>query len=102
VGGNQVRFHHHVVRAMPGGAAGFPLKEKAAKQSASVNLSELRQSLTTYLDEYGKAHTFPNSRRPLDLKDLRVVAFIQDDQTKEVLQAAQVDVKGAGSEAEMK
>jgi len=87
---------------MPGGAAGFPLKEKAAKQSASVNLSELRQSLTTYLDEYGKAHAFPNSRRPLDLKNLRVVAFIQDDQTKEVLQAAQVDVKGLGGEAETK
>jgi hypothetical protein len=102
VGGNQVRFHHHVVRAMPGGAAGFPLKEKAAKQSASVNLSELRQSLTTYLDEYGKAHAFPNSRRPLDLKNLRVVAFIQDDQTKEVLQTAQVDVKGLGGEAETK
>jgi hypothetical protein len=102
VGGNQVRFHHHVVRSMPGGAAGFPLKEKAAKQSASVNLSELRQSLTTYLDEFGKTHAFPNSRRPLDLKDLRVVAFIQDDQTKEVLQAAQVDVKGQGGEAETK
>jgi hypothetical protein len=54
------------------------------------------------LDEYGKAHAFPNSRRPLDLKNLRVVAFIQDDQTKEVLQAAQVDVKGQGGEAEMK
>jgi hypothetical protein len=102
VGGNQVRFHHHVVRAMPGSAAGFPLKEKAAKQSASVNLSELRQSLTTYLDEYGKTHAFPNSRRPLDLKDLRVVAFIQDDQTKEVLQTAQVEVKGLGGEAETK
>ncbi|HEV2945934.1 MAG TPA: hypothetical protein VGX70_01070 [Gemmataceae bacterium] len=102
VGGNQVRFHHHVVRAMPGSSAGFPLKEKAAKQSASVNLSELRQSLTTYLDEFGKSHAFPNSRRPLDLKNLRVVAFIQDDQTKEVLQAAQVDVKGQGGEAEIK
>jgi hypothetical protein len=102
VGGNQVRFHHHVVRSMPGGAAGFPLKEKTAKQSASVNLAEVRQALTTYLDEYGKTHSFPNSRRPLDLKNLRVVAFIQDDQTKEVLQTAQVEVKAGEAQADSK
>jgi len=91
---NQIRFHHHVVRAMPGGVAGIPLKEKSSKQSASVNLTELRQTLTSYLDDYGKDHQFSSSRRPMDLKNLRVVAFVQDDQTKEVLQAAQVDVKG--------
>lgn len=101
-GGNQVRFHHHVVRAMPGGAAGLPLKEKSAKQSISVNLTELRKKLNSYLEDYDKAHSFPNSRRPLDLKNLRLVAFIQDDQTKEVLQAAQVDVKGPEGEAEAK
>ncbi len=101
-GGNQIRYHHHVVRAMPGGVAGFPLKEKSSKQSATVNLAELRQKLTSFLDEYGKDHPFPNSRRPLELKKLRVVAFIQDDQTKEVLQAAQVDVKGPEGEAEAK
>ena len=101
-GGNQIRFHHHVVRAMPGGVAGLPLKEKSSKQSASVNLAELRKSLGSYLDDYGKDHAFPNSRRPLDLKNLRVVAFIQDDQTKEVLQAVQTEVKGPEGEAETK
>lgn len=102
VGGNQVRFHHDVVRALPGGVDGFPLKEKTAKQTASVNLAELKKTLTSYLDDSAKKAPFPNDRRPLDLKKLKVVAFIQDDDSKEVLQAAQVDVKGAEAEAETK
>jgi len=102
VGGNQVRFHHDVVRALPGGADGFPLKEKNAKQTASVNLAELRKNLSSYLDDFAKQRPFPNDRRPLELKKLRVVAFVQDDETKEVLQATQVEVKGAESEAETK
>jgi hypothetical protein len=102
LGGNQVRFHHDVVRALPGGTEGFPLKEKSSKHTASVDLAELRQKLTAYLDDYAKQRPFPNARRPLDLKKLRVVAFIQDDDTKEVLQAAQADVKGMEGEAETK
>jgi hypothetical protein len=102
VGGNQVRFHHDVVRALPGGADGFPLKEKSSKQTASVDLAELRQKVTAYLDDYAKQRPFPNGRRPLELKKLRVVAFIQDDDSKEVLQAAQADVKGMEGEAETK
>ena len=30
-----------------------------------------------------------------NIKHLKVIAFIQDDDTKEILQAAQVDVPGA-------
>jgi hypothetical protein len=102
VGGNQLRFHHDVVRALPGGADGFPLKEKTAKQTATINLADLRKNLTSYLDDFGKKVPFPNDRRPLDLKKVKVVAFVQDDDTKEVLQAAQVEVKGAEAEAETK
>jgi len=102
VGGNQIRYHHDVVRSLPGGAEGFPLKEKTSKQTTSVDLAELRQKLTAYLDDFAKQRPFPNGRRPLELKKLRVVAFIQDDESKEVLQAAQVDVKGAEGEAEAK
>jgi hypothetical protein len=102
VGGNQVRFHHDVVRALPGGADGFPLKERTAKQTATVNLAELKKNLSSYLDEFAKKTPFPNDRRPLDLKKLKVVAFVQDDDSKEVLQAAQVDVKAGEAEAETK
>ena len=70
------------------------LKEKSGKQTATVDLDEVRKSLAKYLDTYSeKEGPFPTKERPLDLKKLRVVAFLQNDQTKEVLQAAQTDVK---------
>jgi hypothetical protein len=99
-GGNQMRFHHHVVRAFPGGVKGVAVKSKTAKQTATVELDELRKDLTKYLEDYAKENKdtpFPNSQRPLELKDLKVVAFLQNDKTKEVLQAVLVDVK-AGAE----
>jgi hypothetical protein len=34
----------------------------------------------------------PSKERPLALKNLAVVAFVQNDDTTEVLQAVQVDV----------
>ncbi|HEY1861127.1 MAG TPA: hypothetical protein VGG61_12270 [Gemmataceae bacterium] len=92
-GGNGVPEYHSVVRALPGGAAGLALKEKTGKQEASVDLDDLRKSLKKYLDDYAdKEDAFPNKERPLELKNLRVVAFVQNDQTMEVLQAIQVDV----------
>jgi len=74
---NGQRIHHHVVRAMPGGADGFALKEATAKQEIKIDLAALRKSLA---DD------------PIDLKHLAVVAFIQNDKTREVLQATQADV----------
>ncbi len=76
-GPNRQRIHHQVVRAMPGGALGFALKEATAKQEMKIDLAALRRSLA---DD------------PIDLKHLAVVAFIQNDKTREVLQAAQADV----------
>jgi len=92
-GGNKLPRHHSVVRAMPGGAAGFPLKDKAGKQTAAIDLDELRKQLTSYLDEAAKdLGEFPSKDRPMDLKKLKVVAYVQNDATKEILQAVQVDV----------
>ena len=92
VGGNQLRFHHRVVRDLPGGAAGIALKAKTGKQQATVDLAKLRERLTEYLTEVGKKTPFPNESRPLDLKNLYVVAFVQNDENKEVLQSVQVKV----------
>jgi hypothetical protein len=93
-GGNGIPEYRSVVRALPGGAAGLALKEKTGKQEATVDLDDLRKSLKKYLDDYAdKEDAFPNKERPLELKNLRVIAFVQNDLTKEVLQAIQVDVK---------
>lgn len=90
-GGNGQRLHHHVVRGFPGGVEGIALKEKAGKHSASVSVSELAKALAAYLAEFGKPGPgFPEDDRPLNLKNLKVVALIQDNATKEILQAAQI------------
>jgi hypothetical protein len=93
-GKNRQNFHLYVVRDMPGGAAGFPLTTKNNKLTATVNLEMLRSKLNTYLDDFAKHYPFPDEQRPLDFKSLHVVAFVQNDTTREVLQAAQVKVVG--------
>jgi hypothetical protein len=97
VGSNGLRFHHQVVRAMPGGAAGIAIKDKSLKHSATVELANVRKGLTAYLDEYAASSAFPKPDRPLDLKNLRVIALVQNDKTKEILQALQMEVEGAST-----
>jgi hypothetical protein len=89
---NGQRFHQHVVRAFPGGVAGTPVKMKAGKHAATIDVDQLRGTLGRYLSEMSKVARFPDDDRPLDMQRLKVVAFIQDDKSKEIFQAAQVDV----------
>lgn len=93
-GRNQVPEHHCVVRHFPGGVDGASLKEKASSHQVTVKLGEVRKQLEDYLKRTETATGFPNKDRPLELKNLRVVAFVQNDETGEVLQAGQVEVKG--------
>ena len=95
VGGNRLRFHHHVVRAMPGGADGVEVKEGSFRHAATVDLAEVRKGLTAYLDEYAaNERPFPKADRPMAMDHLGVVALVQDDATGEILQAAHIEVKG--------
>jgi hypothetical protein len=101
-GVNGVRYHHAVVRAMPGGPKGFPLMKSSAEQSVTVKLSDVRTANHKALDEFAadlqkRGAEFSFLSRPMALKDLKVVAFVQDDATNEVLQAVQV-VVDAGKE----
>jgi hypothetical protein len=93
VGGNKLRFHHQVVRAMPGGPDGVAIPDKTFKNRTEFDLAKLRKTLTSYLDDYAKnEQAFPRPDRPMDLHGLRLIAFVQDDATREILQAVQVDV----------
>jgi hypothetical protein len=95
-GTNGQRLHHHVVRAFPGGTEGFALNRKKPNvQNLTVSLTEVGKGLNEYLDGAGKKQPFLDDDRPLDLKHLKIVAFVQDDETKEILQAAQTDVPEA-------
>ncbi len=87
-GSNTLQYHHRVVRAMPGGARGFILKKKSAEHAADVNLEDLRKSLNRYLDD-----EYPEGARPMRLRDLHLVAFVQNDETTEILHAIDVPVR---------
>jgi hypothetical protein len=95
-GGNGQRLHQHVVRALPGGADGFALTEVETRKNVTVDLADLKKTLDTYMTDFNKGNRkFRDDEYPLSLKNLKVVALIQDDKSKEILQAAQIDVPAA-------
>jgi hypothetical protein len=95
-GGNKLRFHHNVVRALPGGAEGKALEDGKGEVEATIRLSDLRQGQDAYLDQYPKSprgRAFPNPLPPIDLDDLAVVALVQDDAGHSIWHAVQAPVK---------
>jgi hypothetical protein len=95
-GGNGLTYHHHVVRDMPGGPQGLALTKEAVRHELTVDVSGLRGKLGIYLEEFAKnAGPFSGSW-PLALYDLRLVAFVQSDENKEVLQAVEVPIRAGG------
>jgi len=94
-GGNNLKYHHFVVRSLPGGPLGVALTKKSMDHSVSVKIDELRGKLSDYLTNFTKENEVEFSRpdRPMRLKKLRVVAMIQDDESNDILQAVQAEVK---------
>ena len=87
-GQSGVRLHYQVARALPGGADGSPVKEGTTKIDLPVKLGDVAKAANAYLDM--EMYTGPD--RPLDLKKLKAVAFLQNAKTQEVLQVTQVEV----------
>jgi hypothetical protein len=90
---NGQRYHQYVVRSFPSGQDGYPLKEKSARKKVTVDLRGLRrtleENLTNFKSKFKPLHEDPS----LQLKHLKVLALVQDDGTKEILNAAQIDVE---------
>ncbi|MHC5540155.1 hypothetical protein ACYOEI_18195 [Singulisphaera rosea] len=89
VGGNRLRFHHHVVRAFPGGIEGKDLSAGDGQMTLIVNLANLKQQLTKYAHDATQRPS-PNLLSEIELKHLSVVAFVQDDADKAILHAVSV------------
>ena len=92
VGGNQVRFHHHVVRAFPGGTKGKDLTAGMGKVELTLDLGDLKSQIESYLSDFAKTSSFSNPLPAIKLDDLAVVAFVQDDGDRSVLGAVSVSV----------
>jgi hypothetical protein len=88
-GTNGLSYHAHVVRALPGGPAGFDLTKDSAMWNTKVDLADIRQSASKHLDGF----PYLDGQRPFSFRNLRVVAFIQNDDTKDVLHTVDVAVK---------
>jgi hypothetical protein len=87
-GPNGRRLHRHVVRAFPGGVEGVAVSAPGGRHQATIDIAELRKTLREQLADF---RALKDEEGPVELKRLKVVAFLQDD-SKAVLQAAQADV----------
>ncbi|MFO0810498.1 MAG: hypothetical protein U0746_17875 [Gemmataceae bacterium] len=93
-GSNGIRFHPSVVRGFIGGDEGIPMTKTSNEVSQTIDLAVVRKTLNALLDMRQKANPDTSiAIRPMALKGLSVVAFVQDDTTREVLQALRVEVK---------
>ena len=95
---NGIRKHDMVVRAMPGGEPGVSVTDGALKYKGSVDLAGLKKELSNYLTNFEEDQGQKFPAKPIDLEKLHVVAFVQDDATREILQATVVSVSPAATE----
>jgi len=103
-GENGVRFHPMVVRSLAStekNTLGFPVAPgKGAKVAYTFDITKAVADAKAHLDEmeggssqrFGKFQ-FIERENEINPAHLRVVAFVQDEKTKEILQAASVDLK---------
>lgn len=92
-GGNGLRFHRNVVRTMPGGTKGIELTTDSVTKKETINLSDLRKSLTKELNKLSANGTpLPGPYRPMEFKTLKLVAWVQSDADRAIWQAVQADV----------
>jgi len=92
-GAGGLRLHRNVIRAMPGGAAGLSLKQPTETRELTVSLNELRTRLLKEMNDYAiRVQPFADPFRPVELKKLWAVAWVQDEKSHVVLQVARYPV----------
>jgi hypothetical protein len=101
-GENGIRIHPMIVRSMAGeNANGFALAEKPEAISWRFDLNAITQELKKALDDFEvtrkatDGYTFVEKKHVIDPSQLSVVAFVQDEKTKKVLQAVSVRINPA-------
>lgn len=94
---NGVRSHEMIVRRMIGGPGGVEVKDGKLAVKESIPMAELKTSLVDYLKKYEESENIDFPAKPLDLKRLHVVAFVQNDESHEVLQTNAIAVTSTDS-----
>ena len=91
---NGIREHEMVVRSMFGHPRGVAPAQGRLSYETTVKLDQLKQQLIDDLTQLEQDLGASLPVKPLDMKELHLVAFVQNAQTKEVLQATLVPVEG--------
>ena len=102
-GSNGVAEHQMVVRAFFNGHDGFALKsgEVTSEAGSSINLTTLQQDLLTYLNDWESENAdrfrngpgFSRKMHEIDRSRLLLVAFVQNDETKQVYQTRVLELR---------
>ncbi len=92
-GGNGIHFHRFVVRKMLGSPEGIPIRAGTGdfEFAQSVDLNDVSAQVKAYLDDFEKAREgfrWRENPHPIKPREMIVVAFVQNDDTREVLQSA--------------
>lgn len=91
---NGLRDQHMIVREMLGGAKGTSVKSGELRYERTVAIADIRDRLQDYLDRYEEGAGQKLLAKPLDFGPLAIVAWVQNDKTKEVLQSTMVRLDG--------
>lgn len=100
-GENGIHFHHYVVRDLIDSADDLMSGVSGTNTviERSINLTDVVSYLKSYLDSYevknpsGRLIHFSEKKHGINVKDLAIVAFVQNDLTKEILQAQYLSLK---------
>lgn len=91
---NGIRFHAMLARSMPAGVAGVAPVQGVLSYQGDIDISRLKRQLIRQLAKAEVDADAPFDAKPLEFKALHLVAFIQNSETGEVLQAASIPVTG--------
>ena len=96
-GQNNLRFHPMTVRSLGGeGHLGFVIDpSKKTTVEHSFDLDKITEELKAHLDNIEKEReiTFIQKKHEMDKRNLSVVAFVQDMESRNVLQSAFIKVR---------
>ncbi|MAT14002.1 MAG: hypothetical protein CMJ46_01885 [Planctomyces sp.] len=91
---NGIRHHEMVVRHMPTGAAGVQAEGDQFSFDKKFDLQQIKQGLYDYLEAFEQQSNYQFPAKPMHMKKMYLVGWVQNETTNEILQVAKVPVTG--------
>ncbi|WP_144993107.1 hypothetical protein [Polystyrenella longa] len=92
---NGLRSYEMVVRFMPGGPAGIEASNEGFTFDQEIDLEGIKRELLDYIEAFEDQANYRFEEKPLQMKKMYLVGFIQNEETNEILQVEKVPVTGA-------